>query len=131
MRGIGEPPPLDVIALIIQIALTPVFLLSGIAALLGAFSTRLARIADRLDVLSQTLEKIGSTAGPQPLARRNVLRRRSWLLDAVAGPPSGTRRRRRPGPSRANRCRMGQATSVAALRAAETTALLRRKLTSA
>jgi len=38
---------------IIQIALTPVFLLSGIATLLNVFSTRLARVSDRVDQLSQ------------------------------------------------------------------------------
>jgi hypothetical protein len=33
--------PLDTVAHIIQVALTPVFLLSGIATLLNVFSTRL------------------------------------------------------------------------------------------
>jgi hypothetical protein len=36
---------LDTVAHIIQVALTPVFLLSGIATLLNVFSTRLARVA--------------------------------------------------------------------------------------
>ena len=36
----------ETIAHIIQIVLTPVFLLSGIATLLGVFSNRLARVAD-------------------------------------------------------------------------------------
>ena len=44
--------PLDTIARIIQTALTPVFLLSGIAALLNVFSTRLGRLADQVDALS-------------------------------------------------------------------------------
>jgi hypothetical protein len=38
---------LDDIAHIIQVALTPVFLVSGIATLLNVFSTRLSRVADR------------------------------------------------------------------------------------
>ena len=38
---------LDTIAHIIQVALTPVFLLSGIATLLNVFSTRLSRVGDR------------------------------------------------------------------------------------
>ena len=38
--------PLDLVAHVIQVALTPVFLLSGIATLMNVFSTRLARVAD-------------------------------------------------------------------------------------
>jgi hypothetical protein len=47
---------LDTVAHIIQVALTPVFLLSGIATLLNVFSTRLARVADRVDAVSRALE---------------------------------------------------------------------------
>jgi hypothetical protein len=42
---------LDAAVHLIQVALTPVFLLSGIAALLNVFAGRLARVADRLDAL--------------------------------------------------------------------------------
>jgi hypothetical protein len=38
------------------VALTPVFLLSGIATLLNVFSTRLARVADRVDAVAKALE---------------------------------------------------------------------------
>ena len=44
---------LDTIAHIIQVALTPVFLLSGIATLLNVFSTRLARVADRVETVTR------------------------------------------------------------------------------
>jgi hypothetical protein len=37
---------------VIQLALTPVFLLTAVAALLNVFSTRLGRVADRVDLLS-------------------------------------------------------------------------------
>lgn len=43
---------LDSVVHLIQVALTPVFLLSGIAALLNVFATRLARVSDRLDSLT-------------------------------------------------------------------------------
>ncbi|MGH7046423.1 MAG: hypothetical protein ACREE2_08540 [Stellaceae bacterium] len=44
MPGLETPAtPLELVAHIIQLALTPVFLLSGIATLLNVFSTRLAR----------------------------------------------------------------------------------------
>ena len=73
--------PLESVAHAIQVALTPVFLLSGIATLLNVFSTRLGRVADRVDRLS---ERLGS-AGPEEaafLARQLAfLRRRTTLLD--------------------------------------------------
>ena len=47
---------LDTITHVIQVALTPVFLLSGIATLLSVFSTRLARVADQVDAVSKALE---------------------------------------------------------------------------
>jgi Protein of unknown function (DUF2721) len=47
---------LDTIAHVIQTALTPVFLLSGIATLLNVFSTRLARVADRVRAVGKALE---------------------------------------------------------------------------
>jgi apolipoprotein N-acyltransferase len=38
---------------VIQLALTPAFLLTAVAALLNVFSTRLGRVADRVDLLSR------------------------------------------------------------------------------
>jgi hypothetical protein len=76
---------LEAAAHVVQLALTPVFLLSGTATLLGVFATRLARVADRVDSLSQEAKDTGRD---ELLA---VLRRRSRVLDvavvlsAVAG----------------------------------------------
>jgi hypothetical protein len=42
---------------VIQAALTPVFLLAAVAALLNVFSTRLGRVADRVDLLSADLQR--------------------------------------------------------------------------
>jgi hypothetical protein len=42
-----DPANLPVIAHAIQLAVAPVFLLTGVAALLGVMATRLARIIDR------------------------------------------------------------------------------------
>jgi Protein of unknown function (DUF2721) len=47
------------VAHVIRVPLTPVFLLSGIASLLGVLSTRLARAADRVDALAEQLEADG------------------------------------------------------------------------
>ena len=42
---------------VIQLALTPIFLLTAVAALLNVFSTRLGRVADRVDLLSADLQR--------------------------------------------------------------------------
>lgn len=61
---------------VVQLALTPVFLLSGIAALLNVFATRLARVADQADALAQ---QPAGTSGRED--RLRILRWRSRVLD--------------------------------------------------
>ena len=77
----ADLPSVDNVAHIIQVALTPVFLLSGIGALLNVFASRLARVADRVDLLATQIE----TCDPQDVARLSrrldFLRRRSHALD--------------------------------------------------
>ncbi len=76
-----EPgPTLDSIAHVVQISLTPVFLLSGVAALLNVFATRLARVADRVDELIQR-ERANQSKGPDDDLLLHNLRRRSTTLD--------------------------------------------------
>lgn len=61
---------------VVQLALTPVFLLSATATLLGVFSNRLARVADRVHALAiQTSE--------EHVAELTLLRRRSRVLDVA------------------------------------------------
>ncbi len=71
--------PLDSAAHIVQLALTPVFLLSGVAALLNVFATRLGRISDHVDKL---VADPGDN-GPEVRAKLHYLRIRSGLLDAA------------------------------------------------
>lgn len=72
-------------ARVVQLALTPVFLLSGIAALLNVFATRLGRVADQTDKLAAA--SVEETRD----AVLRILRWRSRALDwavvlaAVAG----------------------------------------------
>ena len=73
----------DSVAHVIQVALTPVFLLSGIASLLGVLATRLARVADRVDALADQLETAGAADSRRLLRRLAYLRRRSHVLDAA------------------------------------------------
>jgi hypothetical protein len=82
MIPVTNPLAVDAAAHIVQLALTPIFLLTGIASLLNVFSTRLGRIADQVDKLD------GETKNSLRLSR---LRLRSRLLDiavllaAIAG----------------------------------------------
>jgi hypothetical protein len=79
----GYPETVDNIAHVIQVALTPVFLLSGIASLLGVFAGRLARVADQVDALAEKLDTAAEADRPRLRRRLDYLRRRSHALDAA------------------------------------------------
>jgi MFS family permease len=74
----GNP---DTIAHIIQVALAPAFLLSALATLLNVFSTRLGRVADKVDKLRADLIGAGPDEAAELSRRLAHLRRRSLLLD--------------------------------------------------
>jgi hypothetical protein len=61
---------------VVQLALTPVFLLSATATLLGVFSSRLARVADRVHMLAVS-------TGDDHAAELTLLKRRSRILDVA------------------------------------------------
>lgn len=75
------PDSVETIAHLIQIALTPVFLFSGVATLLNVLSTRLGRVADRVDALSDKYEAADSEGRRRVATRLMFLRRRSLMLD--------------------------------------------------
>lgn len=84
MPGLLNPDaPLDLIAHIIQVALTPIFLLSGIATLLNVFATRLTRVADRVDQIMKAMEQAGSDESTELAQQLAHLRRRSIALDTA------------------------------------------------
>ena len=85
--GLSFPQSLEGVAHIIQVALTPVFLLSGIAALLNVFATRLGRVADALDKATEQLECAEGRRARLLGAQLAQLRQRSVALDVavVAG----------------------------------------------
>ncbi len=72
---------LDNVIRIIQVALTPVFLLSAVAALLNVFSLRLGRVSDRVDLVAQQIFKADPYEATHLAAQLSYLRRRSLLLD--------------------------------------------------
>ena len=69
------------LAQIIQVALTPVFFLTAVAALLNVFSTRLGRVADHVDRLTDELQKADTAQSAIVIAQLRYLRRRSRILD--------------------------------------------------
>jgi hypothetical protein len=69
------PDSLQGAAHVVQLALTPVFLLSGIAALLNVFASRLGRVADQADALASAAQDASSQG------RLRLLKWRSRALD--------------------------------------------------
>ena len=65
---------IEAIAEVIQLAVAPVFLLAGIAGLLGVLSTRLARIIDRARVIERRIPQAKSDK------QRTVMRRETKVL---------------------------------------------------
>ncbi|HTV87406.1 MAG TPA: DUF2721 domain-containing protein [Stellaceae bacterium] len=72
---------LDTIVHIIQVSLTPIFLLSGIATLLNVFSARLARVADQVDAVADALAGAAPQDAETLSAQLVRLHRRSVALD--------------------------------------------------
>ena len=76
---------MPVIAHAIQLAIAPVFLLTGIAALLGVMATRLARIIDRARYYEQIWERMEEAARSAARSELADLERRrhlaSWAIN--------------------------------------------------
>jgi len=74
---------LDLVAHVIQVALTPIFLLSGIATLLNVFATRLARVADLVVQITKAMEEADPDESEDFARQLLRLRWRSIALDAA------------------------------------------------
>ena len=72
----SNPVDIPSVAHVIQLAVAPVFLLTGIGAILGVLSTRLARVIDRYRVLTEVDGKNGTTRDEE---RENLLERSRWI----------------------------------------------------
>jgi hypothetical protein len=83
----GEPGPIIVHA--IQLAIAPVFLLTGIAAMLGVMANRLARIIDRARALDQFWSELDEKAQLAGQVELSYLERRrhlaSWSINFCTG----------------------------------------------
>ena len=72
----------DDVAHIIQIALTPVFMLSGIGTLLNLFNTRLARVSDHLETIASNMLDEDDSDRIAALHTHSIrLHRRTLILD--------------------------------------------------
>jgi len=69
------------IAHAIQLALAPVFLLSGIGVLLGVLTNRLARIVDRARKVEESLLQAVGTASEESRGQLRVAARRARLIN--------------------------------------------------
>jgi hypothetical protein len=83
LTGGATPTAIDAVVHIIQVSLTPVFLLTGIATLLNVFTTRLGRVADQVDTLSKGIEADPAHQSALMSLRLAHLHRRSLFLDAA------------------------------------------------
>jgi hypothetical protein len=83
LPGLDSGDIVDSVAHIVQVALTPVFLLSGIGTLLNVFNTRLSRVSDHREHTSELLRGGGGEID-QPLLRAHLVRlhRRTLVLEA-------------------------------------------------
>ena len=96
----SDPSGVEAIVRVIQSSLTPIFLLTAIASLLGVFNTRLARISDQVKALADASgtpvseAADGATGATKSAGDRQAkalrldhLRKRSHMLDiaVIAG----------------------------------------------
>lgn len=72
---------LDAIAHVIQLSVAPVFLLTGVGAILGVLGNRLTRIVDRARTLEEHLRDTDDDAQPDLLIELRTLSRRARLIN--------------------------------------------------
>ena len=83
MSGLVASGAIDTVAHIIQVALTPVFLLSGIGTLLNTFNTRLARVSDHTEQIFAQLKDGTATDPVTDAAHLARLKQRRVALDVA------------------------------------------------
>ena len=81
----NDADQLTTIAHVIQTALTPVFLLSGIGTLMNVFNQRLARVSDHYEHVSDLLRTAGTGDDAKLLRHLHRLGRRRVALDLSVG----------------------------------------------
>lgn len=86
LLDLSGPVSLEQAAHAVQLALTPVFLLSGIAALLNVFASRLARVSDQTNaVVVEPRDALGRGWRLRNLHGRSIALQWAVLLAALGG----------------------------------------------
>lgn len=73
------------VAQVIQLAVAPVFLLTGIGAILSVLVNRLGRVADRFRALERLLSQVEEKSLPSVQAEMGVLSRRAKMVQWAIG----------------------------------------------
>ncbi len=84
LPGAALSDAVDSVAHVVQVALTPVFLLSGIGTLLNLFNTRLSRVSDHREHIDELLHSDAEDLDRIRLGAHLVrLRHRTMVLDSA------------------------------------------------
>lgn len=87
MRSVNQPSPVATVAHIIQLAVAPVFLLTGIGSLLNVFAGRLSRVIDRARKLEAEIPGLSERDRELALAELVILDQRMavihWAINGV------------------------------------------------
>ena len=70
---------------VIQLAVAPVFLLTGVGAILSVLVNRLGRVVDRFRALERTLPEAGGDAVKTAHAEMSILERRARMIHWAIG----------------------------------------------
>ena len=73
------------VAHVIQLAVAPVFLLTGVGAILAVLVNRLGRVVDRFRALERGLADAGAAALPQHEVEMTILTRRARMIHWAIG----------------------------------------------
>jgi len=80
-----EPSAIVGVSHVIQLAVAPVFLLTGVGAILSVLINRLARVVDRFRVLERELPRIGDAILPAVRDEMDLLNRRARMIHWAIG----------------------------------------------
>ena len=80
---VDNSPTPDLVAHIIQVSLSPIFLLTALGTLLSVFSLRLARVADKVDSISQATKGASPEEAHALSLQLMHFRHRSLALDVA------------------------------------------------
>ena len=79
----AEPLPVVAIGHVIQLAVAPVFLLTGVSGLLAVLTNRLARIIDRARTLEERVARVAEDQQPPIYAELRLLSTRARLINSA------------------------------------------------